>query len=190
MTKKSLGAKALVYPAPVFVVGSYDKAGKANLATASWGGICCSQPPCIAISLRKATYSYENIFRRKAFTVSLPSEEHVKEVDFIGLISGRTTDKVAETHLTTVKSKVVDAPYVKEFPFALECKVVDIAELGMHSQFIGEIMDVKVDESILGVGGAVEIKKLKPLIYSPDTQDYYGIGKHVGKVFSAGKSLA
>jgi len=189
MTKKSLGAKALVYPAPVLVIGSYDKAGKANLATASWGGICCSQPPCIAISLRKATYSYENILARKAFTVSLPSESHVKEVDFVGIISGRSTDKVAETGLTTVKSKLVDAPYVKEFPFVLECKVVDIAEVGLHSQFIGEILDVKVDESVLGVGGAVEIRKLKPLIYSPDTQEYYGVGKLVGKVFSAGKDL-
>lgn len=187
--KKSLGAKALVYPAPVFVVGTYDQAGKANLATASYGGLCCSQPPCIAVSFRKATYSYENMIARKAFTISIPSEQHVKQVDYLGLVSGRNADKLTDTHLTTVKSKLVDAPYVKEFALALECKVVDVAEMGMHSQFIGEILDVKADEEVLGVGGAVQITLLKPLIYTPDTQEYFGVGKLVGKVFTAGRSL-
>lgn len=185
---KSLGAKALVY-APVFVVGSYDKQGKPDAATASWGGICCGQPPCIAISLRKATCTYDNLMARKAFTISIPSEEHMKAVDYLGIVSGHTLDKWTETKLTPVKSKLVDAPYVKEFALVLECKVVDIAELGMHTQFIGEIFDVKADERVLGVGGSVEIKKLNPLVYTPDTQEYYGLGKRLGQVFSAGKSL-
>lgn len=33
--KKSLGAKTLVYPTPVFVVGTYDSLGKPNVMTAS-----------------------------------------------------------------------------------------------------------------------------------------------------------
>ena len=75
--KKSLGAKTLVYPTPVFVVGTYDANGKPNVMTASWGGICCSQPPCVAVSLRKATATYGNIVARKAFTISIPSETYV-----------------------------------------------------------------------------------------------------------------
>lgn len=47
--KKSAGAKTLLFPTPVMVVGTYDQAGKPNLMTASWGGICCSQPPSIAV---------------------------------------------------------------------------------------------------------------------------------------------
>ena len=52
--KRSLGAKTLIYPAPTWIVGSYDKQGKPNGMTAAWGGICCSDPPCVAVSLRKA----------------------------------------------------------------------------------------------------------------------------------------
>ena len=37
--KKSMGAKTVVYPTPVFVVGTYDGEGKANVMTAAWGGI-------------------------------------------------------------------------------------------------------------------------------------------------------
>ncbi len=187
--KKSLGAKTLIYPAPVLVVGSYDEDGKPNVMTASWGGICCSQPPCVAVSLRKATHSHDNILKRKAYTLSIPSEKYVQEADYFGLVSGRTTDKFASTKLTPEKSKVVDAPFVKEFPLILECKVVDVADLGMHTQFVGEVIDVKADEAILGTGGAIEIKKLKPLVYTPDTQDYYGIGNFIAKVFSAGKAV-
>ncbi len=187
--KKSLGAKTLVYPTPVFVVGTYDKAGKPNVMTASWGGICCSQPPCVAVSLRKATYSYGNIVARKAFTINIPSEDHLKQVDFIGLVSGSSTDKFARTKLTPVKSALVDAPYVAEFPMVLECRLAHTFELGLHTQFVGEILDVKADEAVLGDGLLADIKKVRPFIFTPDTQAYYGIGTLLGQAFSAGESL-
>jgi len=186
---KSLGAKTLIYPVPVLGVGTYDRAGESNVVTASWGGICCSQPPCVAVSLRKATSSHANILAREAFTISIPSEEHVKQVDYFGLVSGRHAEKFSTAKLTPVKSKLVDAPYVKEFRLVLECKLVLVGEIGMHSQFVGEVIDAKADESIIGKGGAVDIKKLKPLVFTPDTQDYYGIGKYIAKVFSAGKGI-
>ncbi len=186
---KSLGAKTLIYPAPVLVVGTYDKAGKPNVMTASWGGICCSQPPCVAVSLRKATYSHANILEHEAFTISIPSEKHVKQVDYFGLVTGRSVDKLAAAKLTAVKSTLVDAPYVKEFALVMECKLVHVAELGLHTQFVGEVIDAKADESIIGDDGAIDIKKLKPLLFTPDTQDYYGVGKYVAKVFSAGKDV-
>ena len=53
--KKSIGAKTIVFPTPVFIVGSYDKAGKPNEMTVAWGGICCSTPPCVGIAIREAT---------------------------------------------------------------------------------------------------------------------------------------
>jgi flavin reductase (DIM6/NTAB) family NADH-FMN oxidoreductase RutF len=186
---KSLGAKPLIYPAPVLAVGTYDRAGKPNVMTASWGGICCSDPPCVCVSVRRATYSHANILERKAFTISIPSEKHVKQADYFGLVSGRTTDKFAATKLTPVKSKLVDAPYVKEFPLVMECKLVHVAELGLHTQFVGEVLDTKVDEGVIGDCGAIDVKRLKPLVFTPDTQDYYSIGSYVGKVFSAGKDV-
>jgi flavin reductase (DIM6/NTAB) family NADH-FMN oxidoreductase RutF len=66
---KSFGAKTLAFPAPVWVVGTYDQNGRPNVMTAAWAGICCSSPPCVSVSLRKATYSYGNIISRKAFTI-------------------------------------------------------------------------------------------------------------------------
>jgi flavin reductase (DIM6/NTAB) family NADH-FMN oxidoreductase RutF len=187
--KKSVGAKTLVYPTPVFVVGTYDKNGKPNVMTAAWGGICCSKPPCVAVSLRQPRYSYENIAAHKAFTVNITPEQYVKEADYFGIVSGRNKDKFAASGLTPVRSDLVDAPYIKEFPFALECSLLQTVEIGIHIQFIGEIIDIKADEAMLNEKGIPAIEKVKPVLFAPEMQAYYGVGNFLGKAFSVGKEI-
>ena len=187
--KRSLGAKPLAFPTPVWIVGTYDREGKPNAMTVAWGGICCSKPVCINISLRKETYTYDSVIERKAFTVSIPSEKHVKEADYLGIATGRKTDKFAATGLTPVKSDLVDAPYVKEFPLVLECRMIHKIEIGLHTQFIGEIMDVKAEESVLGEKGLPDIDKVMPILFAPEIRTYHGIGKPLGRAFSIGKEI-
>ncbi len=163
--KKSLGAKTLAQPAPVWVIGSYGGKGRPNMMTIAWGGICCSQPPCVTISVRKATYTYACIMERKAYTVNIPSSALVKEADYVGTVSGRTVDKFATTKLTAVRSELVDAPYIQEFPVVIECRVLHTLEIGLHTQFIGEIIDIKAEESVIGEQGMADILKVKPLIF-------------------------
>lgn len=71
--KKALGPVTLAYPMPAFLVAAYDEEGKANIMTAAWGGICCSNPPCIAVSLRPERWTHKAIVARRAFTVCVPS---------------------------------------------------------------------------------------------------------------------
>jgi flavin reductase (DIM6/NTAB) family NADH-FMN oxidoreductase RutF len=187
--KKSLGAKTIVPTTPVWVVGSYNQDGKPNVMTAAWGGVCCSQPPCIYVSLRKATFTYGNIVNRKAFTVSIPSEAYVKEADYFGVTSANTVDKFSATKLTPVKSDLVDAPYVKEFPLVIECKVIKIVEIGLHTQFIGEIIDVKADSEVLNENNIPDIEKIKPIIWTHADRSYHTVGKCLGQAFSIGKEI-
>jgi flavin reductase (DIM6/NTAB) family NADH-FMN oxidoreductase RutF len=184
--KKSLGARTLAQPAPVWVVGSYDSKGKPNMMTIAWGGICCSQPPCVTISLRKATYTYGCILERKAYTISIPSATHIKEADYVGIVSGKNVDKFAMAKLTPVRSDLVDAPYVGEFPVVIECRVLHTLEIGLHTQFVGEIMDIKAEESVLDGQGMADIQKVKPFIFDPMKREYYAIGEHLGTAFSIG----
>jgi|SRR6185369_4202560 len=187
--KKSIGAKTLLFPTPVLMIGTYDQAGKPNLMNAAWGGICNSQPPCVAVSLRKATYSYASIMERKAFTVGIACEGKMTEADYIGMASGRDADKFAVAGLTAVKSELVDAPYAAEFPVVLECRLFHFFELGLHTQFVGEILDVKADQSVLGEDGLPDILKIKPLIFDTAHRGYHGVGPQLGTAFSAGKAL-
>lgn len=187
--KESIGAKTIIYPTPVLVIGTYDKDGKPNVMPSAWSGICCSVPPCVGVSLRKATYTYSNIVARKAFTVNVPSEKYAKEVDYFGTISGRDVDKLSKAGLTPVRSEIVDAPYIKEFPIILECRLLQAVEIGLHTQFIGEILDVQVESDILDEDDLPDIKKVRPIIFAPESRNYYGIGKLLGKAFSIGRDL-
>jgi flavin reductase (DIM6/NTAB) family NADH-FMN oxidoreductase RutF len=185
--KTSVGPRTVVHPHPVLVIATYGKDGKPNMMTASWGGICCSDPPCIAVSLRKATLTYHNILASKAFTVNIPSVDYLMEADYIGVVSGHSVDKFKETGLTPVKSDLVNAPYVEEFPLNLECQLHQHIEIGLHTQFIGRIMDVKVSNDAL-TNGQPDIEKTKPLIWgSYGSSNYYTIGKKLATAFTTKK---
>jgi flavin reductase (DIM6/NTAB) family NADH-FMN oxidoreductase RutF len=185
--KKSFGAKTLIYPTPVWCVGSYDAKGNPNVMTVAWGGICCSNPPSVTISLRKATYTYGSIMERQAYTLSVPSDKYARQADYFGIVSGRNVDKFKETGLTPVRSELVDAPYIKEFPMILECKVIHHYEIGLHTHFVGQILDVKIDEDTLGNDGKPDIEKIRPIVFSPEAQQYHQIGTLIGNAFEIGK---
>jgi flavin reductase (DIM6/NTAB) family NADH-FMN oxidoreductase RutF len=187
--KKSLGAKTFAIPTPVWVVGTYGENGEPNIMTAAWGGICCSTPPCVAVSLQKIRASYHNIIKHKAYTVSIPSQQYLAETDYVGIFSGNNVDKFAVTGLTSVRSTLVDAPYVQEFSLVLECRLLHTIEIGLHTQFIGEIVDVKADETVLGDQGQLVLGKVNPFCFSQSERLYYGIGQDLGQAFSPGLKL-
>jgi flavin reductase (DIM6/NTAB) family NADH-FMN oxidoreductase RutF len=187
--KKSFGAKTLVFPTPVWVVGTYDSEGRPNAMVAAWGGICCSQPPCLAVSLRKATYTYGNIVARKAFTINVPSEAYARQADYFGTVSGKNVDKFAVAGLTPIRSSIVDAPYIEEFPLVVECRLLHSIEIGLHTQFVGEILDVKAEESVFDEKGYVDIEKVRPILFEPEINTYHGVGKLLGRAMSMGKEI-
>ncbi len=187
--KKSFGATTLIFPTPVWVIGTYDKTGRPNAATVAWAGICSSDPPAVAISLRKSRYTYENILERGAFTVNVPAATQVDVADYCGIVSGRNVDKFAKAGFTAIKGDRVDAPLIAEFPMAAECRVIGQYEIGVHIHFVGEILDVKVDKSMLRDDGMPDISKIDPILYAPETRAYHSTGRYLADGFSAGKKL-
>ncbi len=187
--KQSVGAKTLAMPTPVWLVGTYDADGKPNIMTIAWGGICCSTPPCVTVSLRKATHSYAAIVERRAFTVSIPTEGQAAQADYVGTVSGRDVDKFAACGWTPVRSELVDAPYVGEAPLVVECRLLHTLEIGLHTQFVGEIVDVKADPAVIGAKGYPDITKVKPLAWDPAHRGYYGMGEFLGMAWAIGKKI-
>jgi flavin reductase (DIM6/NTAB) family NADH-FMN oxidoreductase RutF len=114
--------------------------------------------------------------------------DHTK-ADYFGLVSGRTNDKFAATAWTPVRSDLVDAPYIQECPLVLECKLLHVHELGLHTQFVGQILDVKADEDALDDAGMPDILKILPIIFSPGNRIYYGVGASLGHAFQVGREI-
>lgn len=185
--KKSFGPKTLVYPTPLWLIATYDEQGNPDAAAVAWCGVCSSKPPALAISLRKERYTYENIMRRKAFTVNIPSSDQIAFADYCGIASGRNTDKFNKAHYVAEKSEHVDAPYIKECPMVVECTLMRDMDIGSHVHLIGEIIDVKVETAMLGDDGLPDIEKVQPIIYAPEKRSYHGVGTYLGEAFSIGK---
>lgn len=187
---QSIKAKSFLLPTPVMLVGTYDKNGKPNVMVAAWGGICASQPPSLAVCVRKSRWTYNAIMERKAFTVSIPPRRLVAQADFTGMYSGAEVDKFAALDLTPVPAEHVDAPYVGECPLVIELTLSQIVDVGSHTQFIGEIMDVKVDSACLRANGEPDVAAIDPLLFAPMIQEYWGVGEFVARAYSAGHVLS
>lgn len=157
--------------------------------TIAWGGICCSKPPCLNISLRKATYTYECITMSRSFTVNVATENNIIMADYCGTASGRTVNKFAATGLTPVRSELVDAPYIEEFPLIAECRLLQTVDLGLHTMFIGEILDIKADAAVLMEEGLPDVEKLRPAVFGPVVRTYHGLGEYLGPAFTIGQEI-
>ncbi|MDD1689599.1 MAG: flavin reductase family protein [Methanoregula sp.] len=187
--KRSLGPKPVAYPLPVFVVGTYCPDGKADAMVAAWGGICASEPPSISVTINKNHQTFHNLEARQAFTVSIPSWPYLEETDYCGMVSGRDHDKFAETGLSAVRAGTVDAPYIGEFPVVLECRVSAMHPMGTGIQVIGEILDVKVDEEVLGDDKKPVLQKIGAFGFDVTRMEYYSLGTVIGKAWDAGRKF-
>ena len=185
----SLGSLPFCLPAPVWLVGTYDAEGRPNVMTAVAGGLCSTQPPCLGVSLRRGGWTHASLPGRAAFTVAVPSRSLAARVDFAGLMSGRNADKFAAAGLTPVAGEHVDAPYVAECPVVLELTLRHTLELGSHTLYVGEIMDVKVEESCLRPDGVPDPARIDALCFAPLTHEYYATGDFVARAYAVGKTL-
>ena len=184
--RKNFGAKPFMYPLPVLIVAAYDENGIPNAMNAAWGTIADFHQ--VAIYLAKEHKTTENILKTKDFTVSMADAKHVKEADYLGIVSGnQVPDKLAKTGLHTVRSELVNAPVIEELSLTMECKLVSYDE--ESELLIGEIVNVSADERILDSDGKIDPKKLNPLVYDSANHAYFTLGEKVGNAFSDGRIL-
>lgn len=183
--RKNFGAKPILYPQPVFIIGSYDEAGTPDTMNAAWGGI--SESNEISMCLSAGHKTVKNILARKAFTVSMGTAETLVSCDFVGLVSGNdVADKLDKAGFHAVKSEFVDAPIFEELPLAVECKLISYDP--ETCRMVGEIVNVCAEESIL-TDGNVDPAKLRPITYDGMNHAYYVLGEKVGNAFCDGAAL-
>jgi flavin reductase (DIM6/NTAB) family NADH-FMN oxidoreductase RutF len=179
-TRKKLKLSNALYPTPVILVTSVDKDEKPNIITLAWAGNLCSVPPQIGISIRRPRYSNGLIRKAGEFVVNIPSADIVRETDYCGTVSGKKVDKFKDTKLTPLKASKVKPPIIKECPVSIECKVKKTVTLGSHDLFIGEVVNIGVDENVLDQYRNIDFQKLRPITWSPLSRNYYSVGETLG----------
>ncbi len=183
--RKNFGAKPMLYPMPVLIIGTYDENGIPNAMNAAWGGI--SEENEISICIDCGHKTAANLKARGAFTVSMADEAHVAACDYVGIVSGnKEPNKLEKAGFHTVKSAFVDAPIIEELPMALECKVKSYDD--ETCRLVGEIVNVCADERVL-TDGKIDPQKLRPITFDPVHHTYIALGEVVGRAFFDGTKL-
>ena len=183
--RKNLGAKPLIYPQPVLMVGTYDEKGNPDVMNAAWGSV--GDDTQVFLCLSPGHKTTKNLLAKGCFTVSIAVEGFDAQCDYLGIVSANDEpEKLAKSGLHTRKSELVDAPVVDELPICLECKLISYEP--EHCHLFGEIVGTSVDEKIL-TDGEVDIAKLKPLIFDIEKHGYYGVGEKISNAFSVGFKL-
>jgi flavin reductase (DIM6/NTAB) family NADH-FMN oxidoreductase RutF len=171
---------------PTILVGAHVN-GKPNYLTVAFCGVVQASPPMIAVTLGKMHYTNEGIRENRCFSVNIPSRHMVEVTDYCGIVSGKRADK--SKIFETFYGKLEKAPMIRECPINLECRLVDTLDFGGASEvFIGEIIESYAEEQYL-CNEFPAIEKIEPIVFSMYDNNYWGIGEHLGKAWSAGKKF-
>ena len=171
------------------MITSISKDGTPNIITlGEVFNVSLSGPPIVGIAVRKARYSHELISQAGEFTINFPGAGLLKETDLCGCISGRDRDKFAESGLTPVPAQYVKPPLIGECPVNLECRVLSIQEVGDHDLFLGEVLQVHADESVMKESGEIDYAKLDIVCFLDNMSgkaEYWSIGEKLSDAFQS-----
>lgn len=163
----------LMAPLPTVMVTCGDM-NDSNIITIAWTGIINSEPPMTYVSVQRSRHSYDIIRERREFVINVTTEDLVKSMDYCGVKSGRDVDKFSVCHLTKEPADEVAAPLIAESPVNLECRVVDIKEMGTHVMFMAEIVAVHIDDRYVDENGAYDYGSMKFVAFNHGK--YYRVG--------------
>lgn len=166
MSKISFKGSAMLNPVPAVLITSKNKEGKTNVFTVGWIGTACTKPPMITVAIRPERLSYQYIKETEEFVVNLPSKDLVRAVDFCGVRSGKTVDKIKECNFILENSEQISVPSIKQCPVTMECKLKSITSLGSHDLFLAEVVSIHVEENLLDESGKIHLEKANLICYS------------------------
>jgi flavin reductase (DIM6/NTAB) family NADH-FMN oxidoreductase RutF len=170
----------LLNPTPVVMLSCGLPGEKPNIITLAWVGTVCSEPPMLSVSIRKERFSHRIVKESGEFVVNLVPAALTKACDFCGVRSGRDLDKFQTLGLTAEKApNLTQAPLIAECPVNLECRVEQVLELGSHDMFIGRIVGVQVDDTLLDGKGALKLDRANLVVYSHG--EYFRPGSLLGR---------
>ena len=169
----------LLAPVPVVMVSMADAAGKANILTVAWTGIVSSDPVQVYISVRPERYSYHILKETGEFVINAVTASLARACDYCGMVTGKKVDKFAKCGLTKESSKVVRPPRIGESPLALECRVTDVQDHGVHHMFLAEVVNVAVEDRCMDENGFLDLTRAGMVCYAHG--QYMAVGDAIGK---------
>lgn len=181
-----LGPVTALYPSLTTIVGAHCDGRPNFLAVAHLGVLNHGQPQYLCIGLNKLHHTNAGILENRQFSICVPGEDLLTETDYVGLISGKTTDKSRLFEL--FYGHLPAAPLIRRCPLNMECRLHERIALGVHDIFIGELVATHADPAVL-TNGKIDYAKVRPLLFDMPLRKYRALGPVLGDCWSAGQAL-
>lgn len=160
MSKKEAKKKGALQPMPKVLVSCRGKNGEDNALAVGYCGNCSYDPPMVMVGIVPSRYSYHLIKESGCFVVNIPDKSYQEIFDYLGSVSKRDCDKLAEKNVKMENGKVVNAPILSDCLVNIECTVVDSIVTGSHEMFVGKVEYVHADESLIDSERNINFSKI------------------------------
>lgn len=158
-----------IAPRPIALVSTLSKDGESNLSPFSFFNAFGVNPPMIAFSpARRGRDSnlkdtYKNLVSTKECVVQAVTYSMVEQISLASTEYPSGIDEFVKSGLTPIESDIVKPKRVKESPFQMECKLVDMKSYGESggsaNMAICEILKLHVAEDIF-TDGIIDPQKI------------------------------
>ncbi len=165
MNKKDAVLSNALRPRPDILVTCRDNEGNDNILAVTCACNAGYLPPMVMVGIIPTHHSYKMIKESGVFTINLVTEAMREAYGICGSKSGREVDKFELSGLTKMECTTINAPYIKESPVSIECKVTGSIMTGSHEMFAATIEAVHADEDIVNDKGNIDFTKVDFLTY-------------------------
>lgn len=157
-------------PRPVAWVCSVNAAEQVNLAPFSFFNIFSSNPPILIFSPARSgrtnttKHTYDNVKEVPEVVVNMVPHHLLHQMVLSSLEYPKGVDEMYKAGLSPVQSIKVKPPRVGESPVQLECKVIEVKELGDEggagNLIICQVIQMHYSNAILDENGKPDPRKL------------------------------
>ena len=186
MDKIELQTNKFYYGFPVIIIGYKDSKFGYNITTNSSS---YSLGNMLVIATAGGSNLANNIKKYMEFSVNIPTEELMYEIEGAGFISG--DNKLSKLKLSYDISETIDAPLLKNTPINIECKVEKIVEIDGYLNIISKVTRRLVSENLINENLNFNNEKFYPVFFLGDASKrvYRYLDKNIENVKNKGEFI-
>ncbi len=157
-------------PRPIAFASTIDKEENPNLAPFSFFNVFSANPPVLIFSPARSgrtgttKNTYDNIKEVPEVVINIVNYAMVHQTSLASTEYPKGVNEFVKAGFTQIPSQIIKPFRVKESPVQLECKVIEVKELGEQggagNLIICEVVAIHIDENVLNDKGIIDQQKI------------------------------
>lgn len=159
-----------IAPRPICFASTIDQEGKVNLSPFSFFNLFSSNPPVVIFSpsrrVRDNTtkHTLQNVLAVPEVCINIVDYDMVQQVSLASCEYPRGVSEFEKAGFTPIPSTIIAPPMVKESKIRMECRVVEVKELGAEggagNLVICEVLVMHIDDQLLDENNNIDQRKI------------------------------